>query len=156
MKSAKLRAAAGLTFFIAFCDAVPNDFHAWWCGLEKRAGENAWAPYVTKLSTGGVFRGNFTGIVHKYWIIDASLTRCLTAFKTENPNARKKTKFSRRGYHFSFLPLVVSHDRFSRHNQVSPGDSSAESWLCWKIDTLDQVRSPCEKARGQWSVQLCV
>lgn len=55
-------------------------------------------------STGGVFRANFTGIVRKYWIIDATLTRCLTAFKTENPNARKKTKFSRRDYHFSFLP----------------------------------------------------
>jgi len=72
------------------------------------------------LSTGGVFGANFTGIVRKYWIIDATPARRLTAFKAENPNARKKTKFVCPGHHFS-LSLAFSRDRSSATIKFHPG-----------------------------------
>lgn len=109
----------------------------WFPRVRVWARENArektfWASYMNP-STDRVFGANFTGIVRKYWIIDATLMRCLTAFKTENPDARKKTKLNHRGLSFFISPLVVSHDRFTRHNQVPPGDSSAKSWLAGKL-----------------------
>lgn len=86
-------------------------------------------------STGGIFFSE--PISPALYVNTESLTRLrrdvLTAFKTENPDARKKTKLYCRSYHFSSLPSSFSHDRFKRHNQVPPGDSSAKSWLAGKL-----------------------
>lgn len=125
--------AVGLTFFRSRCilwRSPPNGFHVWGWTRETRARKRLRKPYMT---TGGIFGANFIGIVRKYWIIDATPMRCLTAFKTENPNARKKTKFSRRGHHFSFLPSPF-HTIDSRATIKSHlGDSLVESWLAGKL-----------------------
>lgn len=59
-------------------------------------------------------------------------SRYLTAFKAENPNARKKTKFDYRNHHFSFSPRLFT--RSIHAPQSSPTQSSsAEPWLAVKL-----------------------
>lgn len=112
---------------------VPNGFHVWGCEARENAREKTfWASYMNP-STDGVFGANFTGIVRKYWIIDATPMRCLTAFKTENPDARKKTKRNHRGYHFSFLPssfhTIDSRAIIKSHPGILPqSHDSLENW----------------------------
>lgn len=133
MKSAKLRAAARLTFFVAFCGSQSQMVST--CeGVDSwNAREKTFRASYMNPSTGGVFGANFTGIVRKYWIIDATPTRCLTAFKTENPDARKKTKLDHRSYHFSFLPSSFHTIDSSATIKSHPGilqqsHDSLENW----------------------------
>lgn len=75
----------------------------------------------------------------------------LTAFKAENPNARKKTKFDRRNHHFSFSPRLFTRSILAP--QSSPTQSfSAEPWLAVKL--IRSIR--CDRHLRKWTMKRAI